>query len=198
MITFTGVHCTREFGAPTLRDIAVQSMRIPRFAGSTGVFYPVGMHLLLVADLLPAHLEHHGLLHDAAEVCVSDIPRPMKTRSQRAVEHRVLRRIYASLGLRYPTQEEEALVKTADMRAVNAEGVRWESGPRGFADLQPAIDHQDREATEILSAYLKGWDPACAINADGYWPILLERRLRKAINRVHKKSFPTISYTCTA
>lgn len=196
MLTYTGVHITREFGAPTLRDIAVQSMRLARFAGGTQVFWPVGMHLLLVADLLPPELEHHGLLHDSAETVVNDTPRPMKTQAQRAVEHRVLRRIYHSLGLPMPTPEEAELIHRADIRAVNVEGVR-EAGPRGFRETQPGIQ-PDPDATAKLDEYLKGWNPLDAISADGYWPRLLERRLRESITRFRKNLKYIKSYTSPA
>jgi hypothetical protein len=183
MISYGGIHITREFGAPSIRDIAVQSMRLPRFAGSTGIFWPVGMHLLLVADLLPEELAHHGLLHDAAEVVVNDTPRPMKTKAQRAVEHRILRRIYHTLGVPLPTPEQDALIHIADMRAVNVEGVR-ETGPRGFLETQPGII-ADPEAAALLEEYVCDWNPLDAINPDGHWPHVLERRLRISVTRVH-------------
>lgn len=196
MLTYSGVHVTREFGTPTVRDIAVQAMRLPRFAGGTQVFWPVGMHLLLVADLLPPELEHHGLLHDAAETVVNDIPRPMKTKGQRAVEHRVLRRIYQSLGVPVPSAEQEELIHAADIRAVNVEGVR-ESGPRGFRETQPDIK-PDQEAMGKLEAYLSGWAPLDAITPDGYWPKMLERRLRAAIKRAQTCAKYCNQYTKTA
>jgi hypothetical protein len=124
MITYTGVHVTKEYGVPTLRDIAVQSMRMPRFCGSGQLWWPIGMHLLHTADLLPPELEVDGLLHDAAETCVNDIPRPMKTKAQRAVEHRILRRIYRNLGLPFPSKEVEALVHDADISAFCERGRR--------------------------------------------------------------------------
>lgn len=180
-----------------MRDIAVQAMRLCRYAGGCKIFWPVGMHLLVVADLLPGELEHHALLHDAAECVVSDVPRPMKTKPQRALEHRVLRRIYQSLGLRLPTPDEEKLIHAADIRAVNAEGP-MESGPRGFAETQPGIDWKDVEAQKITARYLAGFNPLECINADGYWVRALERRMRKAITRVHSSATYSKQYTSPA
>ena len=193
MITYSGIHVTREFGAPCVRDIAVQAMRIPRFCGSAGIFFPIGMHLLLVADLLPPELEHHGLLHDAAEVCVSDIPRPMKSLAQRAIERRVLRRIYQSLGLALPTKEQEAAIHEADIRAVNVEGVSI-AGPRGFGETQPGLT-EDKYAMVKLCNYLANWNPLEAIDPSGRWPIALERRLRNAITRNYKLTKLRKQYT---
>jgi hypothetical protein len=194
MLTYSGVHVVRNFGAPSIRDIAVQSMRLCRFGGAGRIFYPVGVHLLLVADLLPLELEHHGLLHDAAEVVVNDIPRPMKTKAQRAVEHRVLRRIYHALGVSLPTPEQAALIHVADIRALNVEGVRMETGPRGFAETQAGIV-ADPVATKLLDAYVSGWNPLDAINPDGHWPHVLEHRLRIAVTRVHNSASYRNGYT---
>jgi 5'-deoxynucleotidase YfbR-like HD superfamily hydrolase len=44
-------------------------------------------------------MEVYGLLHDAAEVCVADVPRPMKTAEARALEDRVQLRIYTAQGV---------------------------------------------------------------------------------------------------
>ena len=146
---------------------------------------PVGIHLLVVADLLPPELEHHGLLHDAPEVCVNDVPRPMKTDAAREVEDAVQARIYRLLGLPLPTARELRTIKTADIRAVNAEGV-MECGPRGFGHIQSSIDIKDYESARAMRRYLNNFNPLDAINPDGRWPLELERRLRKAVTRAHK------------
>jgi len=185
MITYGGTWVTQAFGVPSLNDIAVAAMRIPRFCGSGGMWWPVGMHLLLVADLVPPELEADALLHDAAEVCVNDIPSPMKTRSQRALEHRIMRRIYANLGLRMPTPDQEAVIKCADIRALNIEGCA-DTGPRGFGDIQPCIV-SDIEGVKAFRVYLDMWNPTDALNANGYWPNVLEKRLRRAVTRLHRE-----------
>jgi hypothetical protein len=53
ILSFTGVYVSREFGAPSIRDIAVQSMRLVRFSGAADIFWPIDMHMLLFADLMP-------------------------------------------------------------------------------------------------------------------------------------------------
>lgn len=192
MITFTGIHVTQEYGTPNLRDIAVQSMRIARFCGSGGLWLPIGIHVLVVADILAAdpetaHLEHHGLLHDSPEVCVNDVPRPMKTNAARKLEDKVLARIYREQGLKLPTAREQALVKAADIRAVNVEGV-MECGPRGFGDIQQNIDRADCLAAFFMRRYLDQFKPEDAINPNGRWPLELESRLRVAVTQVHNRA----------
>ena len=181
MISFTGSHVTKEFGALNIRDMAVQLMRLDRFGGAGKHFWSVGMHSLLVADLLPKHLKHHGLLHDGPEGAVGEVPRPMKTDAARYVERCVLERTYTHLGLELPTHEEHKLVKAADNIACNVEGMYV--GPRGFVDTQTESSI-DPFAEKILLMYLNnitGNIESQMLNCDGFWPLEFERRLRQAI-----------------
>jgi hypothetical protein len=182
MLTFSGVHVTRDFGAPSIRDIAVQGMRIVRFSGAGHIWWPIGMHMLLVADLLRLELECHGLLHDAAEVVVSDVPRPMKTDQARALEDAVLHRIYTLLGVPALTPEQKSSVKHADFRAALAEGALG-CGGRGFTDTQHGF-YRDHQAEQILLDYLKTFEAQDAIHPNGHWARLYERRLRCALRRL--------------
>lgn len=126
MLTFTGQFVTIEQGAPTLRDIAIQLGRIPRFMGALKVFWPVLAHSLLVARLCPPEAKLYGLLHDAAEVVVGDVPRTIKTAAQKIKEQQVLCRIFERLGVPWPSNEVIAMVKDADDRALRAEA--WALG----------------------------------------------------------------------
>jgi hypothetical protein len=169
-------------------------MRLVRFSGAAEVFWPIGMHMLLVADLMPRQvyagpsdapanpwMEVYGLLHDAAEVCVGDVPRPMKTAEARALEDRVQSRIYAALGVPEPTAAVTAAIKEADFRAALAEGSCGCAG-RGYAETQTGFLH-DKVAKEALQQYIA--DMAFTrdelLDANGYWPLLYESRLRAAL-----------------
>jgi hypothetical protein len=197
MLTYSGIHVQKEFGAPSIQDIAVQSMRLPRFCAAGELWYPLGIHLMLVADLLPPELEHHGLLHDAAEICVNDVPRPMKTQEAKELEQLVLLRTYFLHGLRPPTSEELTLIHEADMRAVNVEGTT-EIGPRGFFEAQPNL-RVDEAAMEILRGYLDRFDPREVVAIPGnIWAQELEQRLRKAIARAHYSPEYVAGYTNAA
>lgn len=193
MITFTGTHVSRDFGAPSVYDLSVQLMRLCRFGGGGQTFWPVGLHSMLVADLLPPELEHHGLLHDAAEIAVGDVCRPFKTDAAREVERTVTERIYAHLGLAKPTPKEAVLIHVADMRAVNAEGSTI-CGPRGYPEVQPNFS-PDQEAIAALRYYLDGYAPMDAIMPDGKWPKEYERRLRAAITRAQHSPAYVEQYT---
>lgn len=60
-------------------DIAEHLAKINRFLGATpGTVYSVAQHCCLVADILPTELRAYGLLHDAPEAFIADIPTPAK------------------------------------------------------------------------------------------------------------------------
>ncbi len=61
-----------------IRDIAHALSLKCRFSGHCKVFYSVGEHSIRVADQLQENLKLSGLLHDAAEAYMPDVPRPIK------------------------------------------------------------------------------------------------------------------------
>lgn len=61
-----------------LDDIAAGLWSQPRFSGQTVRPYNVLQHSLLVADLCAPENRLHGLLHDAAEAYLCDVPSPAK------------------------------------------------------------------------------------------------------------------------
>ena len=61
-----------------IRDIAHGLSLLCRFAGQIKRFYSVAEHSLFVANLLPPELKLAGLMHDATEAYLSDVPQPVK------------------------------------------------------------------------------------------------------------------------
>jgi len=64
-----------------IRDVAHALSNIPRFAGHMKKFYSVAEHSVNVARLCSTKgkkSDMWGLLHDASEAYISDIPKPMK------------------------------------------------------------------------------------------------------------------------
>jgi hypothetical protein len=101
--------CNPDPEAVRIVDIAHALSMICRFAGNVKTFYSVGQHCVYTADWLLCHFESKkghglsknqirqiallGLLHDAAEAYMGDIPRPVKAqfREAKAIEDRLLR-----------------------------------------------------------------------------------------------------------
>ena len=103
-------------------DIAHALSQTCRFSGHTRVFFSVAQHCCIVHDLLQ-HQEGgkyalEGLLHDAAEAYLVDLPRPVKEALRAsgadcfdAVEDQLSRTIAEKYGLVYPWPDP---VKHAD------------------------------------------------------------------------------------
>ncbi len=61
-----------------IRDIARALSMQCRWGGHVNRFFSVAQHCILVARHLPADMQVRGLLHDAAEAYIVDVPSPIK------------------------------------------------------------------------------------------------------------------------
>jgi hypothetical protein len=84
-----------------LRDIAHALAQIPRFGGHASERYTVAQHSLRLAKLVPTpELRLPGLLHDAAEAYIGDIPTPLKrVPAVQWIEEQILRAIFYHFGI---------------------------------------------------------------------------------------------------
>jgi hypothetical protein len=119
--TYTGQQISPEAGAPSLEDITWQLLHVCRYAGACRVNYTVGIHSMLVADLVPKRLEFQALLHDGTESCVGDIPKPFKSPEMRQVEDVLMARIWEKFGLPECSETDYKVIKHADIQALCAE-----------------------------------------------------------------------------
>jgi 5'-deoxynucleotidase YfbR-like HD superfamily hydrolase len=136
-----------------IHDIAWSLSRISRFSGHTvtEIPYNVAQHCIFVADMMiefghSKKLALYGLLHDAAEYAIGDIPSPVKKiPALRAVldpiELNILNTIYTKYVGDPPTDEEWQVVKKFDKRAQFIEAWNFMAS-RG-------IDWPDRDKHEI-------------------------------------------------
>lgn len=153
-------------GTIVVEDIAHALSMECRYSGHCERFYSVAEHSVRVAEILrqrgaPRPLIFAGLLHDASEAYLKDIPRPLKVRSEfagyRAAEERLQARIYATFGLDDQRDWFEASVKRAD-RAVYGYEVRrlFSTIPTDqLMDLPPDL-------VEFQEGLMVGWRPADA------------------------------------
>lgn len=105
-----------------MADIAHALARMPRFSGHTPTFYSVAQHSVLVASIVPPEMALTGLLHDASEAYMMDIPTPLKRLIPEyyEIENRVMRAIATKFNFVYPLPQ---IVKDADREILRIE---WE------------------------------------------------------------------------
>lgn len=155
--TYTGRLLTpRNYGVPRLKDVAVQSARLPRFAGATRVpLWTVAHHLTVVESLMEMminpsrELMAFGLLHDADEVATSDIPTLWKPDNLRAEANKLKARVYRFYIGREPEPGEAEVVTAIDRLALAAEA--YGVGPPGVF-LHAGLDGYRPDARDTAEA----------------------------------------------
>lgn len=141
-----------------ITDIAWALSRMPRFSGHSIPYIPysVAQHCIQVAKELAPHgyrIQLLGLLHDAAEAYINDLPSPVKHIPEihaviSKLEDRLMDAIYERLQINPPNEEEEAIVKIADknQQAIEAynfmysRGSDWNLPKVNFKELQEFAD----------------------------------------------------------
>ena len=126
-----------------LTDIATVLSRIPRFAGHTVDVYTVAQHSLLVSQNLPPEWQLAGLLHDAHEAYVGDLPSPLKRfcPGYKLIEDRVQRAIEEKFGLPAmslrvgPVRQMDLVVLATEKRdLLLPEPEQWDPLPEPLAE----------------------------------------------------------------
>ena len=105
-----------------ITDIAHALSHQCRFTGHTKNFYSIAQHCVLVSYLCNQENALYGLLHDASEYILVDIPSPLKKSQEfnfyREIEKKVQSIIYTKFGL---NAEEPIDVKIADAMLLSTE-----------------------------------------------------------------------------
>jgi len=103
-----------------IEDIASALSKQCRFSGHCREFYSVAQHSVLVSENVPPQHALWGLLHDASEAYLSDIPTPIKNylNEYQKAELEVMRNICKAFGL--DTQMPQS-VKDVDMAMLATE-----------------------------------------------------------------------------
>jgi hypothetical protein len=108
-----------------IKDIAHALSNLCRYGGHTEQFYSVAQHCVLVSNAVPAEFALYGLLHDASEAYLIDVPRPIKhaegMHAYRRAEARLEEVIYESFGLPRLGMEGLGHLKTADNQLLRTE-----------------------------------------------------------------------------
>lgn len=104
-----------------IRDIAHGLSQVCRFSGQCCHFYSVAQHSLNMAIELHKRgcgprLQLLGLLHDATEAYIGDMPSPLKQLmpTYREIEKRLEKAIWTGLHITPPAQWEKDIIKRTD------------------------------------------------------------------------------------
>lgn len=124
-----------------IKDIAHALSMTCRFAGMSNAFYSVAEHSVLVADRLPDKYKLWGLLHDASEAYIGDMPSPFKKffADYKEIESNILKMIVSKYGL---DSEEPEAVKVVDKRMLHTEartlipGCSWLDTSKIYPDVK--------------------------------------------------------------
>ncbi len=122
-----------------MEDIAHALSNICRFNGHTAQYYSVAHHCLNVEMFLQQKdyskkIRLYGLLHDAAEIYICDIPRPLKKTmpAYEAVEVAIQSAIYEHFNLEWPSHDEEKAIEEADNYVLALEAKKFMTNARGW------------------------------------------------------------------
>ena len=133
-------------------DIAHSLALQCRFNGHCRVFYSVAEHSVRVSHAVPPDLALWGLLHDATEAYVGDLPRPIKQQlpQYRQAENDLMRVVADRFGLVWPMPQA---VLEADTRLLATEARDLMAPPpedwgRGVDPLPERIDPLPAEKAE--------------------------------------------------
>lgn len=141
-----------------IEDIAHGLSHACRFAGQVREFYSVAQHSVLVSHAMPRPLALWGLLHDASEAYISDVPSPVKVlealAGYRAIEALLQRTVYQAFGL---TGDEPPELRQADL-ALRVLEARELLPP----DAAARIEAGEPEGLQLPPFAIKPWTSSAA------------------------------------
>jgi len=122
-----------------IRDIAHALSNLCRFGGHSPMFYSVAEHSVLVSEAVPIKDALWGLLHDASEAYLCDIPRPFKQylTNYKELEECIQRAIGNAFGLSWPIPDS---VHFIDRNIVAAEAIQLWNDELDWTKVYPTIN----------------------------------------------------------
>ena len=119
-----------------IEDIAHALSQQPRYGGHLPKHYSVAQHSLYVSELLPKPLKLAGLLHDATEAYMPDVPSPLKARlpEVKNMENGLMKVILGKFGVWEVYRHNYSQIKEADIEALKIEWDILMQGRKGRRD----------------------------------------------------------------
>ena len=118
----------------TIEDIAHALSNVCRYSGHCNRYYSVAEHSYYVSFLVPPELALEGLLHDASEAYMADMPSPLKQLlpEYKNIEKEVMRQVAEKFSLeagfdKYPEikQADWAQLKIEAYHLLPSRGKEW-------------------------------------------------------------------------
>jgi hypothetical protein len=135
-----------------VRDVAHSLAMQCRFNGHCRPFYSVAEHSVRASRILEGRDRLWGLLHDAAEAYISDLPRPLKATAPafRAAEDRLLEVIVTRFGLPWPmpaaVADADDVMLATEMRDLMAPTPEpWGLAAAPLAETIVPVGHDEAE-----------------------------------------------------
>lgn len=123
--------------------------RIVRWSAHLDGWWCVAQHSVWVCDQLPAHLKLQGLLHDAPEAIIGDIPSPLKARLphfrayERALWGAVCRRYGLPGELDPKVKRIDRIAQAVETRDLRPRAWTEPADVGAFRPLEPLRDWED-------------------------------------------------------
>jgi uncharacterized protein len=154
--TYTGIQFWPLEARPEeilIEDIAHSLSLLCRFNGHCNRFYSVAEHSIHVANLLPQEFKMWGLLHDATEAYIADIPMPLKRNlpDYKTIENDLMRVVASRFGLLWPMPQEvkhfdSVLLATEKVVLMGKEPAPWHMMPEPVnSDIIQGLNPGDAE-----------------------------------------------------
>ena len=159
-----------DAGTICIEDIAHGLSNQCRYGGQCKYFYSVAEHSWLVSKILDAQFSEEtlyqytdiilaGLLHDASEAYLVDIPTPVKKllKDYKKIEHVLMDSIFDRFAIPYTLEELPNVIHQADVIALKIEtAILMPSQGKGysaFSNLDFDIDNVDIHMLPTLGMY---------------------------------------------
>lgn len=147
----------------SITDIAHSLSMNCRFNGHVRFFYSVAEHCVHVSHLVPPKYALWGLLHDATEAYIPDMPSPLKAGIANfdSIEENIMRTIAYWFKLDWPMPD---IVDIVDKKIVVDEAILlFDRPPSWAADRAPPAEFDDQLIARWYPALgLPCWEPSKA------------------------------------